>query len=71
MLLEDKEKIVKLINEIKKCLEEKIRQKNLKVADLISLGVKVGVGVAGAFLTKGFSCALNSLGAAAWNIIHF
>ena len=65
LIREDKEKIVKLIIEIKECLKEKIRQKNSLAMDMVVSGFKIGIGLFGAFLTKGFSCTLNSIGAAA------
>lgn len=62
---EDKEKIANLIKEIKARIEEKIRQKNSKITDMIFLGLKVGIGIAGAIATKGSSCALNTISTAA------
>jgi len=59
----DKQMITNLIREINSCLEENKNSKNKEVINLIGSIVQTGVGIAGAFLTGGLTCALYIGGA--------
>ena len=63
LLYEDKEKIVKLILELKEILEEKKRQKNSAILNIVTSGLKVAYGIVGVALTKGSVCTFNAIGA--------
>ena len=65
LILEDKEKIAKLIVEIKACIKQKIEEKNNATIDIIGSGIKLVAGIVGVIATRGASCAINALGAAA------
>ncbi len=59
----DKQLITNLIREINSCLEENKNSKKKEVINLIGSIVQTGVGIAGAFLTGGLTCALYIGGA--------
>lgn len=63
LLYEDKEKIVKLILELKEIIEEKKRQKNSAILNIVTSGLKVAYGIVGVALTKGSACTFNAIGA--------
>jgi hypothetical protein len=63
LLYEDKEKIVKLILELKEIIEEKKRQKNSAILNIVTSGLKVAYGIVGVALTKGSVCTFNAIGA--------
>lgn len=62
LLYEDKEKIVKLILELKEIIEEKKRQKNSAILNIVTSGLKVAYGIVGVALTKGSVCTFNAIG---------
>lgn len=59
----DKQLITNLIREINSCLEENKNSKKKEVINLIGSIIQTGVGIAGAILTGGFTCALYIGGA--------
>lgn len=59
----DKALITNLIFEINKCLEENKKQKEKEIINLIGSIVQTGVGIAGAILTGGLTCAFYVAGA--------
>ena len=62
LLYEDKEKIVKLILELKEIIEEKKRQKNSAILNIVTSGLKVAYGIVEVALTKGSVCTFNAIG---------
>ena len=65
LILEDKEKISKLIMEIKTCIKQKIEQQKNAGFNALGSGIKMVAGIVGVVLTRGAPCAINALGAAA------
>ena len=63
LILEDKEKISKLIIEIKTW--QKIEQQKKAAINIMGSGIKMVAGIVGAVITKGTPCAINAIGAAA------
>ena len=63
LIREDKEKIIKIIEEIKKLIDQNNEQKKDKILDIAGSVVKVGIGIIGGFSVKGVSRLINFGGA--------
>lgn len=63
LIREDKEKIIKIIEEIKKLIDQNNEQKKDKILDIAGSVVKVGIGIIGGFSVKGVSSLINFGGA--------
>ena len=63
LIREDKEKIIKIIEEIKKLIDQNNEQKKDKILDIAGSVVKVGIGIIGGLSVKGVSRLINFGGA--------
>jgi hypothetical protein len=63
LIREDKEKIIKIIEEIKKLIDQNNEQKKDKILDIAGSVVKVGIGIIGGLSVKGVSSLINFGGA--------